>query len=396
MPRDLGPDLEAEVGHGPLPARDAFAPLRVWLEPGWDGRIAGWVEGVPGALAVAETRERVLSDALTVTGRVREWLEAHGDEVAIPRIAKAAAAGEVPTVITADGHQAMATLPSDLRAVSVEEAQTALRRLSWSRADVVATLEAIGAWEARSGRSLPCDPARGERSAEEVARHLAGAEVWMTGRLAGAGRYDGPMDGVTVPELLAGTRAWSAERLAALARTDDGAAAADRYGETWTMAKVLRRLQGHSFDHLWELQRRLVRVDGTRDRIAIRLDVTPDTGAVIGLFRSVGWDMRASEPASVEKAIGGTSEFATAWDGDRLIGTARSITDGGQNGLIATVVVHPAYQGLGMGERLVNLLIDEWDQVRFSLTAAPGLEGWYQKLGFVPDPHAMYRPRRRQ
>lgn len=396
MPRDLGPDLEAEVGHGPRPQRDAFAPLRVWLEPGWDGRIAGWVEGVPGALAVAETRERVLSDALTVTGRVREWLEAHGDEVAVPRISRSVAAGEVPTVLESDGYEVMATLPSDLRPVGVEEVDTALRRLSWARADLVTVLDAISAWEARTGGALPCDAARGERTPAEVARHSAGAEVWMTGRLRGAGRYEGSLDDGPMAEVLAASRAWVAERLGALARVDDGEAVSDRHGETWTLAKVLRRLQGHAFDHLWELQRRLVRADGTRDRIAIRLDVTPDTGAVIGLFRSVGWDMRASEPASVEKAIGGTSEFATAWDGDRLIGTARSITDGGQNGLIATVVVHPAYQGLGVGERLVNLLIDEWDQVRFSLTAAPGLEGWYRKLGFVPDPHAMYRPRRRQ
>ena len=186
-----------------------------------------------------------------------------------------------------------------------------------------------------------------------------------------------------------------ADRVRALALTDDGTGTVDRHSETWTLAKVLRRLQAHGFDHLWELQRRLVRVDGTRERIVIREDTVPDTGAVVGLLRSVGWDMRASEPASLEKAINGTSEFATAWDGTRLVGTARSITDGGQNALIATVVVHPAYQGLGVGERMVHLLTDEWDQVRFSLSAAPGLEDWYRKLGFLPDPHAMYRPRRR-
>ena len=116
---------------------------------------------------------------------------------------------------------------------------------------------------------------------------------------------------------------------------------------------------------------------------------------MVGLLRSVGWDLRASEPASLETAIARTGEFATAWDGERLIGTARSITDGGQNALIATVVVHPAYQGLGVGERLVHLLTDGRDTVRFSLTAASGLDTWYRKLGFIPDPHAMYLPRKR-
>ncbi len=195
--------------------------------------------------------------------------------------------------------------------------------------------------------------------------------------------------------MLAGSRAWAVERLLALGRADDGAETPDRHGETWTLAKVLRRLQAHGFDHLWELERRLVREDGTAERVTVVLDRRPGTAEVVGLLRSVGWDLRASEPASLERAIGGTTEFATAWDGHRLIGTARSITDGGQNALIVTVVVHPAYQGLGVGERMMHLLTDGRDLVRFSLAAAPGLEPWYRKLGFLPDPHAMFRPRRR-
>jgi GNAT superfamily N-acetyltransferase len=203
------------------------------------------------------------------------------------------------------------------------------------------------------------------------------------------------MDGVPVTETLAGSRAWVIERLETLGRGDDGLEIADRHGETWTLAKVLRRIQAHGFDHLWELQRRFVRSDGTRDRLEVVLDRFPETGQVVGLLRSVGWDLRASEPASLEQALRGTTEFATAWDGDRLIGTARSISDGAQNALIATVVVDPAYQGLGVGERMIHLLTDGRELVRFSLAATPGLEPWYRKLGFVPDPHALFRPRRR-
>ncbi len=161
---------------------------------------------------------------------------------------------------------------------------------------------------------------------------------------------------------------------------------ADRHGETWTLAKVLRRLQAHGFDHLWELERRLVRADGTAERVSVVLDRQPETGEVVGLLRSVGWDLRASEPASLERAIAGTTEFATAWDGERLIGTARSITDGGQNALIATVVVHPAYQGLGVGERMMHLLTDGRDLVRFSLAAAPGLEAVVPQAGVPAGP----------
>ena len=44
---------------------------------------------------------------------------------------------------------------------------------------------------------------------------------------------------------------------------------------------------------------------------------------------------------------------------------------------------------------LTLLLTDGRDLVRFSLSATPGLEAWYRKLGFVPDTHALFRPRRR-
>jgi ribosomal protein S18 acetylase RimI-like enzyme len=395
MPRNLGPDLMEDVRDGPPPPLEGFAMLPVWVESGYDGgRFAGWVPSVPGVLAVAGSHARAQTLAITNTARVRGWLEAHGDEAGIPRIWRPELAGDVQAVTQADGYEAKATLPTDRRPVDDVEIATALRRLRWAREDLLAMVDRLEAFQRAHG-PLATDEARGERAADEVLAHVAGTEVWLVGRLPDAGRYAGRLDGAPIRDVLAGTRAWVAERLDALARDDDGTEIADRHGETWTLAKVLRRMQAHGFDHLWELERRLVRADGTGDRLELTLDRVPETGQVIGLLRSVGWDMRASEPASLEQALRGTTEFATAWDGDRLVGTARCMTDGAQNALIATVVVDPAYQGLGVGERMMHLLTDGRDNVRFQLSAMPGLESWYRKLGFIPDTHALFRPRRR-
>ncbi len=388
-------DVTEELREGPPPPLDGFAHLPVWLETGYDnGRVAGWVPDLPGVLAVADTRTRALSLAITQVARVRAWLEAHGDEAGIPRIWRYEEAGDLPARREPDGYEVNVTFPADRRPVTQEEVATAIRRMGWAREDLLAAADRIDAHEATHG-PLPTDTARRERTPEAVLRHVAGSEVWLVGRLPGGGSYDGPLDGVPARDVLAGSRAWVLERLRALGLADDGAETADRHGETWTLAKVLRRLQAHGFDHLWELDRRLVRADGTGERVRVVLDRVPDTGEVVTLLRSVGWDLRASEPASLERALAGTIEFATAWDGDRLIGTARSITDGAQNAIIATVVVHPAYQGLGIGEQMMHLLMDGRDLVRFSLAATPGLEPWYRRLGFLPDPHAMFRPRRR-
>ncbi len=390
------PDVTEEVRDGPPPPLDGFAHLAVWIETGYDGdRIAGWVPDVPGALAVADTRERALSTAVVSTARVREWLEGHGDEAGIPRIWRPVAAGESAATREPDGYVVNATFPTDRRRVTQEDAAVAIRRLGWAREDLLATAGRLDEHEAEHG-SLPVDDARGERTGEGVLRHVAGAEAWLVRRLPGGGRYPGPLDDVPVRDALAGSRAWVVERLHELGLADDAVGTPDRHGETWTLAKVLRRMQAHGFDHLWELERRLARADGTAGRVMVTLDRRPPAADVVRLLRSVGWDLRASEPASLEAAIAGTTEFATAWDGLRLVGTARSITDGGQNALIATVVVHPAYQGLGVGEGMIRLLTEGRDLVRFSLAAAPGLEPWYRKLGFLPDPHAMFRPRRRR
>ena len=395
MPRNLGPDLTEDVRDGPPPPLDGFAMLPVWVESGYDGgRFAGWVPSVPGVLAVADSHVRAVTLAVTNTARIRGWLEAHDEESGIPRLWRAELAGDVAATTHGDGYEVNATLPTDRRVADDVEVATAIRRLDWAREDLLALVDRINALEATAG-PLPTDEARGERDPDEVLRHVAGTEVWLVGRLPGGGRYDGPMDGVPAADALAGSRAWVVDRLETLGRADDGAETADRHGETWTLAKVLRRIQAHGFDHMWELQRRFVRSDGTRERVEVVLDRVPETGQVVGLLRSVGWDLRASEPASLERALRGTTEFATAWDGDRLIGTARSMTDGAQNALIATVVVDPAYQGLGVGERMMHLLTDGRDLVRFSLAATPGLEPWYRKLGFVPDPHALFLPRRR-
>jgi GNAT superfamily N-acetyltransferase len=389
-------DITEDVRDGPPPPLEGFAHLPVWLETGYDeGRVAGWVTDLPGTLAVADTRSRALSLAVTQAARVREWLEARGDEAGIPRIWRSQEAGDVPARRGPDGYEINATFPDDRRAVTQEEVATAIRRLGWAREDLLAAVDRIAGHEAAHG-PLPTNGAHGERTPDAVLRHVAGSEAWLVGRLPNGGRYDGPLDGVPARDALLGSRAWAVERLRALGLADDGAEAADRHGETWTLAKVLRRMQAHGFDHLWELERRLVRADGTGERVRVVLDRQPDTGEVVTLLRSVGWDLRASEPASLERALAGTTEFATAWDGDRLIGTARSMTDGAQNAIIATVVVHPAYQGLGIGEQMMHLLTAGRDLVRFSLAATPGLEPWYRKLGFLPDPHAMFRPRRRQ
>ncbi len=370
-------------------------PLRIFLEPGYDGgRVGAWMLDLPGALAHAATRERAISNGLSMAGLVREWIEDHGDDAGQPPFHWAEVAEEIPSAPTADGRGRRVTFEAERRAVTDADRETVLRRLGWARDDLRGVAARVDAWTAVHGELPGNEADREAREPEAVLRHLAAAETRLAGRLGGS-PYPARLGTAPLEEELAATRAWAL----ASVRTRHASVGADELtderGETWTVAKVLRRMACHAFDHLRELEHRLARVDGSADRVQVTLARRPAAHHALELLRSVGWDYYLEEPEAFGRALEATDEVAAAWDGDRLVGLARSITDGHRNAFLATVIVHPAWQGLGVGERVMAALMDGRDGVRFALSAASGMDDWYRKLGFVPDPHAMVRRRPR-
>ena len=59
-------------------------------------------------------------------------------------------------------------------------------------------------------------------------------------------------------------------------------------------------------------------------------------------------------PAQLGALLRHSDIFLTAWDGDALIGCARVLTDYAVRALICDVIVHPDYQGQGIGRLLVE------------------------------------------
>jgi GNAT superfamily N-acetyltransferase len=105
------------------------------------------------------------------------------------------------------------------------------------------------------------------------------------------------------------------------------------------------------------------------------------------LFRAVGWG--DCHPEQLANAIKNSAFIASAKDGERIVGVARIVWDGGDGALLRDVVVLPEYQGYGIGRTLVTKTIDFIRQalrpgwvVRFDLIASAGKEGFYSKLGF--------------
>jgi aralkylamine N-acetyltransferase len=112
------------------------------------------------------------------------------------------------------------------------------------------------------------------------------------------------------------------------------------------------------------------------------------------LCDAVGWSRRPIRKVRI--AIEHSFIVVTMWhkkgDFKRLIGFARATSDHAFNATVWDVVVHPEYQGKGLGKELmrevIHLLRKE-DISNISLFADGHVVTFYQQLGFSPDPEGI-------
>lgn len=90
------------------------------------------------------------------------------------------------------------------------------------------------------------------------------------------------------------------------------------------------------------------------------------------------------EPERLRRAAEISSAVCSAYDGTRVVGFGRALSDGEYQSAIYDVVVLPEYQGRGVGKAVVQALLEKLPQERgpVLIYAVPGKEGFSEKLGF--------------
>jgi ribosomal protein S18 acetylase RimI-like enzyme len=83
-------------------------------------------------------------------------------------------------------------------------------------------------------------------------------------------------------------------------------------------------------------------------------------------------------------ALENSTPVISAWDGARLVGFARATSDGIYRATIWDVVVHPDYQGAGLGRKLVQTVLShpQVSKVERVYLMTTNQRQFYEKIGF--------------
>lgn len=101
---------------------------------------------------------------------------------------------------------------------------------------------------------------------------------------------------------------------------------------------------------------------------------------VIEILKTVGMKYHPVEVE--EKAFNNSYCVVFAFDGTKLAGFARVISDGVYQAALYDMAVHPDYQGKRLGKQIVEKIKKKLSGFNIILYASPGKEDFYQKLGF--------------
>ena len=113
--------------------------------------------------------------------------------------------------------------------------------------------------------------------------------------------------------------------------------------------------------------------------MTIRLIAPVDVDAARRLLLDNGWSGRRFEPEPFAAMLAGSYQAFVAVDDGRVVGFARSVSDGVSNGYLCTLVVAPGG--------------DEPDMTWVLRAERPGLFPFYEKLGFARSQVTMERVR---
>lgn len=124
--------------------------------------------------------------------------------------------------------------------------------------------------------------------------------------------------------------------------------------------------------------------------IQFKVNTKVSATAVIEVFKDAGIDRPIEDPARIQAILDNSNLIITAWDGDHLIGIARSVTDYNYCCYLADLAVKKSSQKSGVGTTLIELTQNAIGENTMLIMLSSGTVAEYNpKTGFEKVEHGF-------
>jgi len=104
---------------------------------------------------------------------------------------------------------------------------------------------------------------------------------------------------------------------------------------------------------------------------------------IIQLYKANKWSS-AEKPRELYNALINSHSLITAWNKEELIGIGNAISDGYLVVYYPHLLVHPNYQGKGIGKMIMDRMQETYKDFHMQMLTADGKAiEFYRKIGFV-------------
>jgi predicted N-acetyltransferase YhbS len=128
--------------------------------------------------------------------------------------------------------------------------------------------------------------------------------------------------------------------------------------------------------------------------IGYRIGQDIDLDAVIDVYRdsTLGERRPVDDRERMRQMLERANLVVSAWDGEQLIGIARSLSDFCYATYLSDIAVRLAYQRQGIGRELIRRTQSEGGRATVFLFAAPKAVEYYSRVGFSAGSGWVLRP----
>ncbi len=130
--------------------------------------------------------------------------------------------------------------------------------------------------------------------------------------------------------------------------------------------------------------------------LAYKVNIPLDLDAVIEVYRTstLGERRPVDERERMQQMVDNADLIVTAWDGDLMVGIARSVTDWAYCCYLSDLAVRESHQRQGIGKELIRRTQAELGEgTSLILLAAPKAVDYYGHIGMHHHPSAwVLRP----